>query len=63
MPRSLNPKRRQSTYSITSMPVESEGQCKKCHKYRILGDGYCARCWDHTRDDRGRGKANNWRIV
>lgn len=28
------------------MPKESEGLCKKCKKFKLLGNGYCDYCWD-----------------
>ena len=28
------------------MPEESEGPCRKCNQTQLLGDGYCANCWD-----------------
>jgi hypothetical protein len=30
----------------TSLPTETFGECKKCHQYDVLGDGYCIGCWD-----------------
>jgi len=28
------------------MPKESNGICRKCKVFTLLGDGYCAHCWD-----------------
>jgi len=35
-------------FQIQTMPEESEGICKKCKVFTILGDGYCIHCWDKT---------------
>jgi hypothetical protein len=29
-----------------AMPEESEGPCRKCKEFKILGNGYCIYCWD-----------------
>jgi len=35
-------------HSVASLPDETEGRCKKCKKFKLLGDGYCMACWDKT---------------
>jgi len=44
-------KKRENPYATRqlpehSMPKESEGPCKKCKQVKLLGNGYCLRCWD-----------------
>lgn len=30
---------------------ESDGNCKSCGKFAVLGDGLCAECWDAKTDE------------
>ena len=35
-----------SYYEPEFVTVESEGECRLCHKWAVLGNGLCMKCWD-----------------